>query len=194
MKKFLSFFDPFFAYIDTGKIFRKPFAWLYGLFALFNVLLPFIILYWMISGELFSLLSAGQIFGLILLWLVIVVGAWFSVLLWWNRLAKVSNLTGDKDDFVVTPAFAHLMQTFGEWLGGYVAIVGCLSALLSWLFLPSDVVAQLFSTLGLGGLFGMGAAGIVVAPLYGFLILIVFRYAAELSRALACIANNTKKN
>jgi hypothetical protein len=194
MNKFLNFFNPVFAYIDTGKIFRKPFAWLYGLIALFNALLPFIILYWMIDYQLFTLLDGGQVFGLILLWLVIVTAAWFSVLLWWNRMAKVGKLTTDTDDFVVTPAFAHLMQTFGEWLGCYVAIVGVLSALLSWIFIDAGVVSQLFNQLGLGGIFGMGIAGVIAAPIYGFLILVAFRFGAELSRALASIANNTKKS
>ena len=127
MNKFLTFFNPVFAYIDTGKIFRKPFVWLYALIALFNALLPFIILYGIIDRGLFTYLDGGQIFGVILLWLVIVAAAWFSVLLWWNRMAKVSGLTRDNDDFVATPVIAHLLQTFGEWLGGYVAIVGCLS-------------------------------------------------------------------
>jgi hypothetical protein len=194
MNKFLTFFNPFFAYIDTGKIFRKPFAWLYGLIALFNALLPFIILYWMIDNKLFSYLEGKQIFGLILLWLVILAAAWFSVLLWWNRLAKVDKLTTDKDDFVATPACSHLLQTFGEWLGGYVAIVGCLSAVLTWLFIEADVVSQLYSALGLGGLLGNGLAGVIIAPIYGFLILVVFRLVAELYRALVAIANNTKKS
>jgi hypothetical protein len=193
MNKFLSFFDPFFAYIDTGKIFRKPFAWLYGLIALSNALLPFIILYEIIDSKLFNFLDGKGIFGLILLWLVIVVAAWFSALLWWNRLLKVSKLTADNDDFVVTPAFAHLLQTFGEWLGGYVAIVGALSAILSWLFFDADVVAPLFGAFGFGDLFGLGISGVILAPIYGFIILVVFRFAAEVSRALASIANNTKK-
>ncbi|MDR2359610.1 MAG: hypothetical protein LBD87_07440 [Prevotellaceae bacterium] len=194
MNKFLTFFNPVFAYIDTGKIFRKPFGWLYGLIALFNALLPFIILYWMIDYNLFTYLDGGQIFGLVLLWLVIVAAAWFSVLLWWNRMAKVTKLTADTDDFVVTPAFAHLLQTFGEWLGCYVAIVGALSALLTWIFIDATVVELLFSQMGLGGVFSRGITGIIIAPIYGFLILIVFRFAAEISRALASIANNTKKS
>jgi hypothetical protein len=148
----------------------------------------------MIDYKLFSILEGKQVFGLILLWLVIVAAAWFSVLLWWNRLAKVGKLTADSDDFVATPACTHLLQTFGEWLGGYVAIVGSLAAILTWLFIDADVVGQLFSSLGLGGIFGYGLAGVIIAPIYGFLILVVFRLVAELYRALVAIANNTKKN
>ncbi|MDR3133273.1 MAG: hypothetical protein LBU42_04535 [Prevotellaceae bacterium] len=195
MNKFLSFFNPFFAYIDTGKIFRKPFGWLYGILAIVNALLPFIILYWMIDSGLFSYAEGGQVIGLVLLWLVVLAAGWFSVLLWWNRMSKVTKLTSDNDDFVVTPAYAHLLQTFGEWLGGYIAIFGALSALVTWLFFGSEtgIANALFRTLGLDGVLSAGPAGIILAPVYGFLLLIIFRFVAELSRALACIANNTKK-
>jgi hypothetical protein len=194
MNKLLTFFNPFFAYIDTGKIFRKPFSWLYGLIALVNALLPFIILYQMIDSGLFSMLGGKQIFGLLLLWLVILAAAWFSVSLWWNRMTKVDKLTGGNDDFVATPVYAHLLQTFGEWAGCYVAIVGALSAILSWLFIDGEIAAELFRHIGLGGIFGLGLSGVLLAPVYGFVILVAFRFVAELSRALACIANNTRKN
>ena len=36
--------------------------------------------------------------------------------------------------------------------------------------------------------------GIVLFPIYGFLIVIVARVVAEVYRALAAIANNTKKS
>jgi hypothetical protein len=192
MNKFLTFFDPFFAYIDAGKIFRKPFSWLYGLIAIFNAIFPFIVLYWIIG--LFKHLEGQQIFGLILLWLVILAAGWFSFQLWWNRMGKVDKLTTDSDEFVVTPVYAHLLQTFGEWLGCYVAIVGALAALLTWIFIDSSVTGRLFSQMGGESLFGFGIAGILVAPIYGFLILVSFRFIAEIAKALASIANNTKKS
>jgi hypothetical protein len=188
MNKFLSFFDPFFAYIDTGKIFRKPFSWLYGLLAILNAIFPFVVLYWLIDA--FKFLEGQQIFGMILLWIVILAAGWFSFQLWWNRMAKVSTLTTNNDDFVVTPVYAHLLQTFGEWLGCYVAIVGAFTALLSWIFIDTSAISHL---LGGGSMFKFGIAGILIAPIYGFLILVSFRFVAEIARALASIANNTKK-
>jgi hypothetical protein len=192
MNKLSSFFDPFFAYIDTGKIFRKPFSWLYGLIAVLNAVFPFIILYWIIDSGLFSMLAAKQIFGIILLWLVMLAAGWFSFQLWWNRLAKVSQLTCDNADFAVTPAFAHLLQTFGEWLGSYIAIVGTFSALFSWLLIDPSILGHLFKISGFG-IFTLGISGIFIAPIYGFLVFVSFRFAAEVARALASIANNTKK-
>jgi hypothetical protein len=191
MNKFLTFFDPFFAYIDAGKIFRKPFAWLYGLLAILNAIFPFIVLYWMI--KLFKVLEGEQIFGLILLWLVILAAGWFSVQLWWNRMAQVGKLPNDSDEFVVTPAYAHLLQTSGEWLGCYIAIVGFFTALLTWIFIDPEVLESVFGSYGVA-VFGTGIVSIFIPLIYGFLILITFRFAAEVAKALISIAKNTKKN
>jgi hypothetical protein len=191
MNKLLTFFDPFFAYIDTGKIFRKPFSWLYGIIAILNAIFPFFVLYWFIG--FFDSLGGQQVFGMILLWLVFLAAGWFSFQLWWNRMTKVSTLTADSDEFVVTPVYAHLLQTFGEWLGGYVAIVGALSALFLWIFIDPSAISNLFHYVGGWAMFGFGIAGVLIAPIYGFLILVSFRFVAEIAKALASIANNTKK-
>ena len=191
MNKFLTFFDPFFAYIDTGKIFRKPFSWLYGIIAILNAIFPFFVLYWFIG--FFKGLEGEQIFGMILLWLIFLAAGWFSFQLWWNRMSKVNTLTADNDEFVVTPVYAHLLQTFGEWLGGYVAIIGTLSSLFLWIFIDPSSTGNLFRYVGGEALFGLGITGILIAPIYGFLILVSFRFLAEIAKALASIANNTKK-
>jgi hypothetical protein len=188
MNKFLSFFDPFFAYIDTGKIFRKPFSWLYGLIAILNAAFPFYALYEFIGK--FKIMDGQHIFGTILIWLVILAAGWFSFTLWWNRMAKVDALTTNNDEFVATPVYAHFLQTLGEWLGSYVAIVGTLSALISWVLIDT---AQLSYFLGSGTVLGLGATSILTAPIFGFLILVSFRFVAEIAKSLASIANNTKK-
>jgi hypothetical protein len=188
MNKFLTFFDPFFAYIDTGKIFRKPFSWLYGLIAILNAAFPFYVLYQFIGS--FKHMDGLHIFGMILIWLVILAAGWFSFTLWWNRMAKVGTLTSDNDEFVVTPVYAHLLQTFGEWLGSYVAIVGIVTALISWIIGTSE----LSYLLGGGAVFVPGIARVLITPIFGFLILVTFRFVAEIAKALASIANNTKKN
>ncbi|MDR0691652.1 MAG: hypothetical protein LBF69_01285, partial [Prevotellaceae bacterium] len=88
---------------------------------------------------------------------------------------------------------AHLLQTFGEWLGGYVAIIGTLSSLFLWIFIGPSSIGNLFHYVGGEALFGLGIAGILIAPIYGFLILVSFRFLAEIAKAVASIANNTKK-
>lgn len=49
--------------------------------------------------------------------------------------------------------------------------------------------------MGTGAFFGSGALiNIVLYPIYGFMIIVVARVMAETFRALAAIANNTKKS
>lgn len=49
--------------------------------------------------------------------------------------------------------------------------------------------------MGTGAFFGSGSLiYIVLNPIYGFIIVVVTRAAAETFRALAAIANNTKKS
>jgi hypothetical protein len=188
---FFNFFKPFFDYIDSGKLFRRPFGWLYAAIAGINLLVPFYILYQAIDSELLSLLSGKFVFVFILVWILLVGAGWFSFQLWWNRKSKVENLTAESDEFVGTPVFSHLIQTFGEWLGAYVAIVGSLASLFASLFLGSE--AQFLSGIIGFNAFPIGVAGIFLCPLYGFIIIGFFRFIAEQARALATIANNTKK-
>ncbi len=185
--KFFTFFKPVFDYIDEGKIFRKPFSWLYGIFAVAHLIFPLYVLVQLI--KYFEFLDGKGIFGGSLIWIVIAVAGWFSFQLWWDRMFKVANLTKDNEEFVATPLVSHLIQTFGEWFGCYVGGVGCIACLLMFLF-------------GMGNMPGMesipymkqmGVAGVVGMPIYGFLMLVFFRFIAEMARALASIANNTKK-
>lgn len=193
MEIFLNFFKPVFDFIDSGKLFRKPFGWLYAIIAVLNLLFPFLVLIQVISSELLKFMPGKAIFVFILVWIILLGAGWFSFQLWWNRKPKVENLTRDSDEFVGTPVFSHLIQTFGEWLGTYVAIVGCLVSLLASLFLGSE--ASSFSSIipGVGSFLGVGFLGAVIFPVYGFIILALFRFIAEQARALTTIANNTKK-
>jgi len=52
--KFFNFVGPFLAIIDNGKLFRKPFSWLYSVIAIINLLLPAFILYQAIANNIFS--------------------------------------------------------------------------------------------------------------------------------------------
>jgi hypothetical protein len=38
--KFFTFIQPYLSYIDSGDFFRKPFGWLYMIFAVGNLLTP----------------------------------------------------------------------------------------------------------------------------------------------------------
>jgi hypothetical protein len=100
-------------------------------------------------------------------------------------------VSSNEDDFVATPVFAHFIQVAGEWLGTYIAVVGAGVSLVAAVFLGEE--ASALSSLTGTGILSFGVAGIIIAPVYGFLIIVVARFIAEQCRALATIANNTKK-
>ena len=129
----------------------------------------------------------------ILVWLVIAFVSWLVFKIWWNRREKVYAAATAHDDFVAIPVFSHFIQTFGEWAGMFVGIGGALLTLIAAIFLNGD--ASMLRMMGTGAFFGSGSLiYIVLNPIYGFIIVVVTRAAAETFRALAAIANNTKKS
>lgn len=188
--KLLTFIKPYLSYIDSGDFFRKPFSWLYAVIAFINVLFPFYILYNAISNDIFD--APGKIIALfIVVWLILLAAGWISFQLWWDRSPKVVTATGGDDEYVATPVFAHFIQTLGEWLGTWIAVVGTLVSLLLTLTQGAEMGAIL-SHFGLPSI-GTGIIGILAMPIYGFLIIVASRCSAELIKALVAIAKNTKK-
>jgi hypothetical protein len=183
---FFTLIKPYLQFIDKGQIYRKPFSWLYKLIAGLNLLLPLVILYQGIENDVLNFPSK-MIVASFLSWLVFAFAGWISFQLWWDRSDKVLQTSEDNADFPATPVIAHFIQTFGEWLGTYVVVVGFFVSLFTALFLSDE--ADLFGEI----IPYFGAASIIVIPLAGFLIIIFFRLLAEQIRALVTIANNTKK-
>lgn len=184
---FFKFIEPYLSFIDKGDFFRKPFCWLYVLLAAINIIFPFYVLYEMIN--VFSFFSGQMIFGFILVWLGFVFTGWLGFQLWWNRKDKVLHVADTDAEFVAVPAYTHFIQTFGEWLGMYLGIVGC------WTSIIVTIFGQSLSNVGFipgSGLIQSGFTAIFLFPVIGFLITITTRVFAELLRALASIANNTK--
>lgn len=182
--KFFNFIQPAIDLVDNGSFFKRPFSWLYLVFAGLNLLMPLYVLYMAISMNLFSS-GFKFVMSFLLMWIFILAAGWVGFQIWWNRKEKVLGTVGENDDFVSTPVFTHFIQTFGEWLGSFIAIAGFGVAL----------VGTIFNTGGIPGLnmLGTGVVSILLAPVQGFLIVIVFRFIAEQARALVQIANNTKK-
>ena len=190
------FIEPYLSYIDSGKLFRKPFSWLYILHAAGNVILPFYVIYKVIDSRVFKYASeygdgaAKYVFAFLLIWLVLCVACWFGFQIWWNRKDKVQSTSEEGSEFPVTPVIAHYFQTSGEWFGTFIAIVGFGFSLIASIFLGSES-GYLSSAMGLP--FDQGFLGVVLFPLLGFAIIVLTRYFAELFRCFASIANNTKK-
>lgn len=189
--KFFNFINPYLAFIDNGAIYRKPFNWLYTIFAILNILAPLVIFYIAIDKDIFDA-PAKFIFAFLLIWIVIAFASWISFQLWWNRKSKVMQTSSIGDDFVATPVFAHLVQTFGEWIGTWIGIVGFLVPLIV-LVIAGDEGGFLLRSLGIGFIY-KGIVGVLLMPIYGFFIIIFARFLAEQFRALSSIANNTNRN
>lgn len=181
--KLFTFLDPLLSYIDNGRFFRDPFRWLYTIFAVLNLLFPIAILVGVTEKKFFQYADGKAIFAFILVFVIICAGAWGSYLLWINRKNKLKEVIQEDNDFVAIPVVSHLTQTIGEWLGLYIGVIGTLCSLIITLFAADELQYVLP---GFAGVF-------LLMPIYGFMIVVFARLLAELYRALAVIANNTRK-
>lgn len=176
------FATPYINLIDSGALYRKPFKILYTVFAVLNLL--------GILGVLGFMFKGGV--GPIVTGLFMIFALWIGFQIWWNRREKVNAFVNPGSEFVALPVFSHLIQTNGEWAGTFVAIAG-VGASLGGLIASSG--SSRYGGYGMDpmSMLGeMGAAGILVAPILGFLILIITRAIAEQIRALARVADNTR--
>ncbi len=189
--KFLTFIKPYLSFIDNGHLYRKPFSWLYSILAIINLILPLYVFYMAVDNHIFDS-PAKFIIVFLLVWIIIAFASWVSFQLWWDRKSKIIETSKEGDEFVATPVFSHLIQTIGEWLGTWIGIVNFGTALLTTIILGDEgyyLSRQIgFDFIETGWLF------IVLMPIYGFLIIVATRFLAEQFRALASIANNTRKN
>ncbi|GBU28840.1 hypothetical protein R84B8_02402 [Treponema sp. R8-4-B8] len=181
---FFNFSKPYLDFISKGKIFSL----VYIIMAVINLILPFVILYMVIDSGLFEF-GAKYVFTFIVAWLVIVFACWIGFQIWWNRRTKISIISSS--EFVATPIFSEILQTFGEWVGTFLGIVGAGVGLIANIALGSDA-KYLFSAIGMNFM-KMGALIIFIGPIVGFFIIIISRYIAEQLRIFAALANNTKE-
>ena len=187
--KLFAFFDKVWNYIDNGKFYREPFRWLYAVIAALNLLFPLYVIY--MDSRILKFLSGGEVFACVLIFLLFIFLGIMSAHLWFNRQKKVKEYLQEDNDFVAIPVVSHFIQTLGEWLGFYLGVGGCI---ISFLF----VIFWLYSYVGdiLGGGFrhiGSGFIRVIIYPIMGLLVVVSGRLLAELYRALASIANNTKR-
>lgn len=189
--KLFTFFETVWNYIDTGKFYREPFRLLYGVIAVLNLLFPLYVIYLTIDSGIFRYLSGGDIFACILVFLLLAFLGIMSFHLWINRQKKVKKCLQEDNEFIAIPVVSHFIQTTGEWLGFYIGVGGCVISLLFVLFGADNSMGGLLSSTILP--LGTGLTMVIIYPIAGFLIVISGRLMAELYRALASIANNTKR-
>ena len=186
--KFFTFASPFINKIDGGQFFKNPFRWIYILNAITNIISPLYIFYLCIDNNIFK--NGG--FGSVIIFLFFSFSCWIGFQLWWDRKTKLNHYISSGDEFVAIPVFSHFFQTMGEWYGVIIGIVSIgigLATMFSneaasyaenGLYLPSIAANK-------------GGWIIIYGPMLAFFVVVFTRCIAEAIRALASIANNTKK-
>jgi hypothetical protein len=186
---FFTLFKPYFNFLDKGKLFYV----FYVIMAVVSLLLPFVVIIKAGQEGLFEAaeyVGAKLIVAFIFVWLFLVVACWIGFQLWWTRKSKIAEL--DKLEFVATPIVSQIFQTFGEWLGTFIGIVGFGAGLFATIIM-GDSAGRIFDALGLDVLGELGFAAIIAGPILGFIIIIGTRFLAEQLRIIVSVANNTKE-
>jgi MFS family permease len=182
--RFFTFAKPYLDFIGKGKMFGL----VYVIMAVVNALLPFVIII-KAAGEGVFEYDGRLTTAFILSWLVIVFACWIGFQLWWDRRLQVTRV--EAAEFVATPLVSEIFQTFGEWIGTLIGIIGAGVGLIAVITI-GDGADYLFDAIGMGFM-GFGALVIIMGPVIGFCIIIVSRFLAEQLRLLAALANNTKE-
>jgi len=170
--------------IDNGSFFRKPMQWFYiflgiaafagGLYAVYKVCDEFI----------FNDYAPSEaVRGGIAMLIGCLVFAFFGLFFWLNRRKHLANTVEAKTEFAAVPVFAHLLQSFGDFLGLTLICIVAPCVLLT-LVLLIDKVKYTWDSM----LLSCGAAIIT-----GFFIILFFHYIADMARVRFAIANNTKQ-
>jgi hypothetical protein len=182
---FFTFSGPYLDFIGKGEIFNL----VYVVMAVINLLLPFAVIFVTVKSGVLKYGGAKFTIAFILSCLVIAFACWIGFQLWWNRRSHVANSAAS--EFIATPIFSRILQTFGEWLGTLIGILGAGVGIIASIFLGNDA-NNLFRLIGLRFM-RFGPMVIIIGPIIGFFIIIIFRFVAEQLRILAALANNTKE-
>lgn len=179
-----SFLDPLFRYIDSGKLFRQPLQFLYYAF---GVLMALLCIYGLV--ELYDKFryADGIIYVyLILMTIVCVALAVFTVIFWFRRAGDLIKDMPENARFQAIPAVSNFLITWGEWIG----IVGAVFTFCA--FILSAIILS-WSNYHAGEAFLSSLGGAIVGPVIFYLILLFFRLIGEQILAIGVIANNVKR-
>ena len=173
---FFTLSKPYLDFIGKGTMYNL----VYIVMAITSLIIPFAVIFWAVDMELFKIGAKGVVF-FTFSWLVIAFACWIGFQLWWNRKSQVTEVKDS--EFVATPMVSEIFQTFGEWAGTLIAIIGAGVGLFGLIIFP-----ELLDYIPYIG----GPALVIAGPVTGFFIIIISRFFAEQIRIFAAIANNTK--
>lgn len=183
MDNFLSILDPMFSYIDKGKLFRQPFMWLYYLI---GSVLAIACLYGLTNVfDGFKHSRGGVTFFLILMIILLLAVAVFSIMYWFKRATQVNTGMPKNSRFFAIPAVANLLRCLGEWSGIVLACAGAYISLFASILASND---PMFSQIA-----SYGFAGVVLFPIFGYVLIVFTRFLSESTLAIASIANDTRE-
>lgn len=179
------FLDPFFQYIEGDKLYRQPFKILY--YAI-GVLGCFGALYYLSKiFDFVSLLKGVAYLYAILMVVVFLAAAVFTLFFWARRASEVNTDENYKSRFISLPVVGRFIRSFSEWFGIVLAGVGSSAGILAALILPLAVER------GGGEIFKDGLIFAIVAAVVGFLTLVFGRASGEKLIAIGAIADESNK-
>ena len=164
---------------------------LYGFIAFINLIPPIYLIFEAAENEIFDLKGKIPILFCII-WIIITYASWVSFQIWWDRKSKIFSTSSEGDDFIAIPVFSHFIQTLGEWIGSWLVIVGFLISLTTLLIFNEEM--KMLSSIADIPIIENQMLFLITVPIIGFLIIVITRFIAEQSRALASIANNIRKH
>lgn len=182
MEKLFNSIDAALKYVDSGNFFRHPFKWLYYILGALNIFIPISLI--KATSDYSHYLSGKAMTCMILLIIISIPFAFFAAMLWIKRGNNFNNDASHGSRFIAIPLVANLIQTTGEWLGYFMGVGGFISVLLALLFGGKELEYVIPGSINF--------ASLIVMPIIGFLIILVFRFLAESWLALASIANHTR--
>jgi hypothetical protein len=173
--------------IDQGDFFIRVFQWVYLVFSVMNIFFPLYLLYLIVDNNVLDT-NGKFIFLTLFVWLATAIAGWFSAQIWWDRRARIGYSSSEHQGYQVSHLFSNFIQTFGEWAGTYITIIGFVVALLANLFDERSFFSGEMDFLPEAD----GIFALVIIPMYGFLIIVSSRFVAEQIRALFTIASNVR--
>lgn len=148
-----------------------------------------------------SVTKSDAIMALIIFTLISLFVGLLNFQIFWDRKNKINSTSNENDEFSATPVVAHYIQTIGESVGSYVAIMGFFTVLTAFLF------KVCFGNYGLVNFFINNleylsqnltdnlkkGVSLLLFPIFaGFAVILFFRVIGEGIKAIVVIANNTK--
>ena len=152
---------PYLHFVDTNVLFKKPVS---CLLAIVSLLIPVYFIFQIIQTGVFKSEDTKLIVASILVFLVIAFAGVFGAIIWWHR--RISHDEGS----TWYPNFRRFIQTWGEWLGTFIAIVTFGSVLILMLFFENQ--SYLIAGLIPLPLPTLQLTYALMGPVVGFLIII----------------------